>query len=117
MAGQQRGQVEGLFSGRMPGTRDRTGTCGSAAEDAGDEKLAVLMVAYRVALYRVNGCLSGYKSIERCDQEVVIRFDTYHGGSPRRCFRLLRVSHFEQVGCRELAVFLEDVMIWHGLCS
>ena len=84
-------------------------------EDAGDEKLAVLMVAYRVALYRVNGCLSGYKSIERCDQKVVIRFDTYHGCSLRRCFRLLKRLRNRQVGCGELAVSLGNALVWQGI--
>ena len=71
----------------------------------------------RVALHRVKGCAGGYKSTETFDQKVVIRGDTYHGGNLRTCFRLLRNSHFEQVGCRELAVFSQNALIRHGVVA
>jgi hypothetical protein len=37
----------------------------------------------RVALHRVLGCPSGYKTCERFNQKVVILFDTYHGSNLR----------------------------------
>ena len=71
----------------------------------------------RVALHRVKGCLKGCKTCERCDPMVVIRGDTYHGGSPRRCFGLLRIELNEVVGCKELADFLGNALKAHGLLA
>ena len=49
------------------------------------------MFAYRVALHRVLGCSSGYKTCETFNQKVVILCDTYHGDNLRGglgCFKL-----------------------------
>jgi len=65
------------------------------------------MFASRVALHRVKGCSSGYKTCERFNQKVVILRDTYRGDNPRMCFRLLRIELTEALGRREFDTFSE----------
>ena len=65
----------------------------------------------RVALHRVKGCSSGYKTREMFNQKVVILCDTYHGDNLRRWFRLLLIEHLEGLGCREFDTFSENALI------
>jgi hypothetical protein len=46
---------------------------------------------------------------------VATRGDTYLAGSLFEMFRLQRVSLIEQVGCRELVVSVENVLILHEI--
>jgi hypothetical protein len=50
-------------------------------------------------------------------QEVGILFDTYRGRSPRRCFRLLRISFIETSGCREFDTLLKTPLIVRGIAD
>jgi len=75
------------------------------------------MFNQRVALHRVLGCSSGYKTCERFNQKVVIRCDTYHGDNLRGWFRLLSIEHFEGLGCGEFDTFLKDALISHGITA
>ena len=69
----------------------------------------------RVALHRVLGCSNGYKTCEMFNQKVVILRDTYHGSNLRRWFRLLKIEHFEGLGCREFDTFSRNALIAHGI--
>jgi hypothetical protein len=75
------------------------------------------MAARRGGLHSRTGCWQGCKSVEMAARRVSFLRDMNLRGSPRMRFRLLRVELIEGMGCRDLAVFLENALIAHEMAA